>query len=340
MSHIIMTAFNAITPIIILIGLGYILKQKGFLSNEFLKLGNNLVFKFCLPAMLFINVYDIENLQQMNWTVVIYCVVITVFIFLLGLLCSIMVTKVPERRGVLLQCAFRSNFAIIGLTLASALGGAKAVANAAVISAVTIPLYNVLAVISLTIFMDQGQAGENRLKKVVTNIAKNPLIGGVLAGLLCVLVRHMQQQIFGDVLFSIKGNLKFLYTALSHLKSLATPLALIVLGGQFEFSAVNALRKEIIAGTLMRTVITPALGIGIAIFLSGVTTFFHCDADMYPALIALFGSPVAVSSAVMAGSMGNDEQLAGQLVVWTSLASIVTVFLQVCILMYMGLIAV
>lgn len=339
-AHIIYTAFNAIAPILLLIGLGYFLKQKGFLSKDFLRVGNNLVFRFCLPAMLFINVYDIDDLQHMNWNVVLYCVVITILIFLLGLMCAVMITKVPNRRGVLLQCAFRSNFAIIGLTLAAALGGAQAVANASIISAVTIPLYNVLAVISLTIFMHKSDSAASQIKSVVSNIAKNPLILGVLTGVLCVLIRHIQKLMFGEVIFSLKVQFKFLYTALNHLKSLTTPLALIVLGGQFEFSAVKELRVEILAGTLMRTVIAPVLGIGAAIVLSNHTGFFSCGADMYPALIALFGSPVAVSSAVMAGAMGNDEQLAGQLVVWTSIASIATIFLQVCLLMYFGLLVV
>ena len=55
------------------------------------------------------------------------------------------------------------------------------------------------------------------------------------------------------------------------------------------------------------------------------------------ALIALFGSPMAVSGAVMAIQMKNDEQLSTQLVVWPSLFSILTIFLTVCILMPAGL---
>ena len=93
-------------------------------------------------------------------------------------------------------------------------------------------------------------------------------------------------------------------------------------------------------GTVWRIVLTPLLGIGGAFLLSRYTGLLSCGVNEYPALIALFGSPVAVSSAVMAGSMGNDEQLATQLVVWTSLCSIVTIFLQVCILMGAGLLVV
>lgn len=339
MFHIIATAVNAIAPMILMIGLGYCLKAIGFFTPEFLKIGNKFVFRVGLPVMLFINVYDIENLSQMNWTVIIYCIVITAVLFAVGYLLTFVFTKVPERRGVLLQCTFRSNFAIIGLPLAGALGGAMAVANASVISCVTIPLYNVLAVIALSVFLENGESGNDRIRGVFRNILKNPLILGVVTGLLVVALRGVQEAAFGRVIFSIKDHTKFLYSAMNQVKSLTTPLSLIVLGGQFEFSAVKELRKEIIAGTMMRTVVAPLVGVGGAVLLS-VSGWLGCNSDMYPALIALFGSPVAVSSAVMAGSMGNDEQLAGQLVVWTSIASIFTIFIQACLLMYLGYIAV
>lgn len=338
MSHIILTAFNAISPIIFMIGLGYLLKQKGFLTQEFISRGNRLVFRICMPAMLFVNIYGIEDLQNVNWMVVLYCVFITVVLFSLGYLCAVLTTKAPDRRGVLLQCTFRSNFAIIGLTMAAMLGGDPAVANAAVISSVIIPLYNILGVVSLTMFMGSGESGRKQLQSVFRNILTNPMIMGIGAGMLCVLVRMLQKSLLGSVVFTMKKDLTFVYTTLNYLKSMTTPFALLILGGQFEFSAVKGYRKEICIGTMMRIVIAPMIGIGLAIVLSRATSFFHCGADMYPALIAIYGSPAAVTSAVMAGAMGNDEQLATQLVVWTSLLSIVTLFTQICMLLYVGFI--
>ena len=132
----------------------------------------------------------------------------------------------------------------------------------------------------------------------------------------------------------------FIYNTLDNLKQVATPLALVVLGGQFEFSAVKGMSKEIIVGTVFRTVIAPLIGVGCAVLLSEFTPLVDFGQEEYPALIALFGTPVAVSSAIMAGEMGNDEQLAGQLVVWTSICSIVTLFAQVLLLMSFGLLAV
>lgn len=340
LTHILMTAVNAVLPIVLLILLGYILKRKNFISENFVIMGNKLVFKVLLPCMLFINVYDIESFSVIHWDIVIYAVVMVVIIFGLGLITAVLTTDVAKRRGVLWQCSFRSNFAIIGLSLAGALGGSEAMGVAAVVSAFTIPVFNILGVIALSVFVDKSDSGKTSIKNVCVNIIKNPLIIGVVLGLVCLGIRTLQAELFGETFFSLNRQTKFLYTAINNLKSMASPFALIVMGGQFEFSAIKGLKKEIITGTVWRIAVAPLLGITGAVLLSRYTDLLFCGVNEFPALIALFGSPVAVSSAVMAGSMGNDEQLATQLVVWTSICSIVTIFLQVCILMGAGLLAV
>lgn len=353
MFDIFLTTVNAVVPIILLIVLGYALKRIGFLKGDFLKIGNKLVFNILLPCMLFINIYDsMQSFADIRWDVVIYSVVVVCVIFGIGLLVAILSTKKSERRGVILQCAFRSNFAIIGLALVERLGGDTSLAG--IVSAFSIPLFNILAVIALSVFVGrreepvQLEIGQevktvkrgSEFKKILLDIVKNPLIIGVAAGLVFVAVREIERAICGgEVPFSFKIHLKFLYTAVNDLKLIASPLALIILGGQFEFSAVKGMTKEIIAGTVMRVVVTPLIGIGCAVLLS-LTHLFTFGAEVYPTLIALFATPVAVSSAIMAGAMKNDEQLATQLVVWTSISSIVTIFLTVFLLMTFGLVAV
>ena len=338
-STILFTAVNAVAPVILMILLGYYLKNKGFLSKDFLKVGNKLVFNICLPAMLFVNVYDIAGFSAINWDIVIFCIIVLLLIFGLGMFSAVAATRVPERRGVIWQCTFRSNFAIIGLSLASALGGDGAVAVAAIVSSFSVPLFNILAVIALSVFVENG-GKKPSLGSMLLNMVKNPLIIGVACGLACLGIRELQNAIFSEVVFALNKQTLFLYKTLNNLKAITSPLALIVLGGQFEFSAVKGLMKEIVTGTVWRIVIAPLLGIGGAILLSTHTDLLHCGANEYPALIAMFGSPVAVSSAVMAGNMGGDEQLATQLVVWTSIFSIFTIFAEVCILMAFGLIVV
>lgn len=339
LAHILITAVNAVMPIILLIVLGYFLKQKGFLTEEFLKIGNKLMFKICLPVMLFVNVYEIDNLGSIHWHMVIYTVVMSMVIFLLGMVTAVVVTNDPKRRGVIWQCSFRSNYAIIGLTLAEALGGGEAVSHAAVLSAFIVPLINTLSVVSLSTFDNSGKHKMD-IKGLLLNVLKNPLIWAVAIGLVILAIRSLQTAMFGAVVFSLERDMKFFYTALSYLKSITSPLALIVLGGQFEFSAVSGLRREITAGTLWRVLFSPVLGIGAAILFSNVLGLMDLGPAHYPALIAHFASPVAVSSAIMAEQMDNDKQLATQLVVWTSLCSMVSVFLVVCVLMSLGLVSV
>jgi predicted permease len=337
LTDILVTAANAVLPVILLILLGYVLRQKKFLNEEFIKTGNKLVFNVCLPCMLYINVYQIERLSDIRWDIVLYCVASLLVIFLLGLAVTLAVTKVPERRGVVLQCTFRSNFALIGLSLVSALGAEEALAVASIISAFTIPVFNILAVIALSMFVGSTATWQESAKKMLRSILTNPLIIGIALGLASLVIREAQLAVFGELVFALNVHTKFLYTALNNIKSIASPFALIILGGEFVFSAVKGLLKEIVAGTVCRLVVAPLLGIGGIVLLSRAG-LLNCGPEVYPALVALYGSPVAVSSAIMAGSMGNDRQLATQLVVWTSLLSIVTVFLLVCVLMLLGLI--
>lgn len=335
--HIFITALNAVVPIILLIGLGYILRQKHFLTDGFLQVGNKLVFKLMLPTMLFINTYRIPSLSDIRWDITVYASIAVILIFFLSLFTVIRTTKLPHRRGVILQCCFRSNFVIIGLPLAASLGGSEAEAVAAVLSAVTVPLFNVLAVIALSVFVEQKESIWQTAKQVLRGILTNPLIIAVAAGLSCLVLRWAQVLVFDRVVFRLDTQAAFLFDALSTLKNGTTPVALMVLGGLFTFSAVKELKKEIIAGTVWRIILSPLIGIGGAVALTRLG-ILHCTGADYPALIALFGSPVAVSSAIMAKGMGGDEQLATQLVVWTTLFSSITVFLTVCILMATGLI--
>lgn len=335
LSTILITAVNAVVPIVLMIALGYFLRQKGFFGSDFLKQGNKLVFKLCLPSMLFVNVYSIGSLADIQWDIVLYGSAALCIIFLLGIGIALLTTQDLRRRGVVVQCAFRSNFAIIGLPLAAALGGPEAEAVAAVMSSVTVPLINILAVISLSMFVQES--GKVSAKHILLDIVKNPLIQGVALGMLCLILRWAQVEIWGEVVFALNRQTKFFYTVLTWLKNITTPLALLVLGGQFVFSAVKELKKEIIISTFCRLIIAPAIGITGGYFMN-LWGIVSCGSAEYPALVALFASPVAVSSAIMASEMKNDEQLATQLVVWTTLFSAVTIFVIVCILMALGLI--
>lgn len=330
MIDVLLFALNAVIPILLLILLGYLLRASGFFDEKFAKAANKLVFRTALPILLFYNIYTVESMAVFDLSAVVYAALGVFVLFLLGM--PVAVLTVPDRRqrGVVVQCAFRSNFAIIGLPLGAALGGAAGSALTAIVSAVTVPLFNVLAVISLTVFLgEEDGTGKHRIdvRSLLRKIATNPLIIGVLAGVLALVVRMLLPRgADGVPVFSLQHDVPMVFQALKWMANMATPLALISLGGQFSFRATGRLWRQITIGTLMRIVVAPVLGVGVAWLLTHAGVM-HADAAQYAAYIALFGSPVAASSAIMASEMGNDEQLAAQYVVWTSIGSAITIFL-------------
>ena len=310
-------ALEAVAPIILMVVIGYLIKKVGFLSTDMAKVINKLVFRIFLPAMLFLNVYRIESLAAIEFDYILYAILVTASIFALAIPAVMRVTPRGERRGALLQACFRSNYALIGIPLAQSLFGQEGVSVATLLSAATIPLFNVLAVVSLSIF-GKGEKGPDG-KRILLGIVKNPLIQSILLGILVLGIRSILVE--NQVAFRLT-DVGPVYTVLGYLSNLATPLALLMLGVQFEFSAVSEMKKEILFGTLVRTILVPLLGLGIA-FLLFRDSF---DGAKFAALVALFATPVAVSSVPMAQEMGADHILAGQLVVWTTLVSAVTVF--------------
>jgi predicted permease len=335
MLHIFTTAANAVLPIVALILFGNLLHAIGFLNDNFVKVGNKLVFKIGLTCTLFVNVYNISNFSSISWNFIWFVYGVTLLLFILGYVTAIVTTPIPERRGVILQCTFRCNFAIIGLSLATAVGGASAEALASLVSAFILPVFNILGVVALSLFVHEDGSKKFAWKPVLLGIIKNPMVLGAFAGLVCILLRELQKKLLGDTVFTIKGELPFLFTAINNIKVMTTPLALIITGAQFRFSAVKGMFKEITVGTLWRIVFAPIIGIGSALILSKFG-FLSCGTGEIATLIALFGAPAAVSSVVMAGQMGSDEQLATQHLVWSSIGSVITIFAAVCILMATG----
>lgn len=310
-------ALNAVSPIIIIIAIGYILKKIGYINEGFAKAANKLVFHLFLPCMLFLNVYKIKSLGDIDLGYVVYVLVTLVIVFGISLPAVLLVTKRPERRGALWQASFRSNYALIGIPLAQSLFGDEGAMIATLLSAFVVPTINVLAVISLSVFRRDGK--KVGLSGTLLGIAKNPLIRSIAAGLLVLCVRALFVKF--NVSFRL-ADIEPVYTVLEYISRLATPMALLCLGAQFEFSAVSELRREITFGTLMRTVIVPAIGIGAAyLFFRNIFGGAH-----FAAFIAVFATPVSISSVPMTQEMDGDVTLAGQLVVWTTLISALSVF--------------
>lgn len=331
MKHLLFT-LNAILPIILPILLGYFLKRINFFKGDFLNQANKLVFKILIPITLFCNLY-MADLSHINWSFVGFGALAILMLFGIGLIITLFFSD-KKQKGVMLQACFRSNYAIIGIPLATSLGGVIAEAEASVMAAISVPLFNVLAVIALSIFYKEDEENKVSVKEVLLNIVKNPLIIGVFTGLVVCLINMGISELGFDIKSFLNNKVTFIPKTINSLKACMTPIALLVLGAKFEFTAIKALWKQITTAVVFRLFITPLIFLSIAYLLG-----FRSSTD-FAILIALFATPIAVSSVPMTAQMGQDDQLAGQIVVWTSAISAFSLFLIIFICSQIGIFAI
>jgi predicted permease len=305
-------AINAVLPIVIMVSVGYFLKRIRVMNESFSKIANKLVFRLFLPSMLFLNVFNIKNVAISDFGYILYILLVIFFLFLISLPLVMLITKKNECRGALLQGCFRSNFALVGIPLAQSLFGEEGVIVATILSAALIPVLNILAVICLSIFNPQKQ--RIRISNILLDIIKNLLIQSIFLGVVALVLKN----ILVNINFSFETTP--FYKVLQYFSSVATPLALLVLGSQFEFSVIKSLKKELIFGTAFKVFISPVVAISIALLIN------KFNGAHFATFVAVFATPVAVSSVPMAQEMGSDVSLAGQLVVWSTIFSAVSVF--------------
>ena len=326
---------NAILPLVLLILLGFGIRRLGIFSEDALKALNRFNFRFPFCVLMFVNIYNMNLSQGVPLRLVGFVVLAIAALTVLGLILAKLLTKVRARKGVLVQAMFRSNSAIIGLPLSESVAGAAGLATATVLQFPVVIYFNAMSVIMLSIY---SRAEEKpKASKVLLGVLKNPLIQGLLAGAAVLLIRQLiPLGADGLPVFSIRYSLPWLYQVLNYVSRVATPLALIVLGAQMRFSDVSLFRKELVGGVIMRLVGAPVVGFGIMLLAARAGVFTLGPAEI-GGMIGVFASPLSVSSVVMAAQMDADDKLAGQIVAWTSIMGMLSLFVLITVFRSMSL---
>lgn len=292
---------NAILPIFIIVAAGYAAKRMGILRESEIPRMNAVAFKVFMPVMCFYNVYTSDLSSSVRPGLMIYAFAGILGVFGLSLCYAVRFVERRERRGVVVQGLYRSNFLILGVALAAGLTSDGDLGVTAVMGAIVAPTFNVLAVIVLEVY--NGKTAD--VRKMLVDIVKNPLIIGSLLGLLLLVL---------DVRLP-----EPLEIAARDMSRAASPLLLFLLGGFFRFSGAKEHLGELIAVSLGRLIVVPAIVLGIAVLIGfrGIELI---------TLLAIFASSTAVASFTMAEQMGSDAALAGDIVVTTSAFASLTLF--------------
>lgn len=312
MEHFMM-AVSVVLPMLIYMVVGKIIDKLGILKLEHFEAMNRMVFRIFIPLTLFFNVYDVDLKSSVNPMMFVFVFLTVTFVYIVTWITVSKAVKEERDASTIIQGIYRSNYVLFGNYIAMSLGGQEALAVVAALAALTVPLFNVLAVALFEIKC----GGNINVVQIIVNIFKNPLVDAGLLG--CV---------FSLCSISIP---QLIEEPLKNLGDIATPLALVTLGGMLSMKSINSHKVYLTWSVLGRLVIVPVLMIAFAVSIG-------IRGDDLIAVLAIFASPTAVASAPMAQSMGGNGMLASEIVALTSGLCILTLFVFVFTLLRFGLI--
>lgn len=306
----ILLAFSVVFPLMFMMSIGYALRRINLTDDKSLNVMNKLVFRVFLPILLFLNIYSLkpeEALNKSNAILLVLAALCVIGAILLTHIIFSWLIKDKRKCSVMIQGIFRSNLVLFGIPIAASVYGEGHIGIVSLLAAVIVPLYNIMAVVVLEYY----RGTKVNFKTLIVGIMKNPMIiASALAFLFLIFGLHIPDLIL---------------TPLGSMSKVATPLAFVVLGGTFRFKRLAGNTIYITVVVIGRLILYPAIVIGLAILLG-----YRNEALV--ALIGLAASPTAVSSFTMAMEMDADGELAGQIVVITSVVCILTIFLWVLFL--------
>ncbi len=308
-------SINIVLPIFLLIVLGFVLKKLKFGSEKFYDDAEKFVFNVALPVQLFLNVAFDSTLNGESYgKLIIFCVVSVTAAFILALVLVPFIVKDNSVRGSVIQNCFRSNFAILGIPLAGNLAGETGTMLISILMPFVIIMYNVYTVIEMNIFApsELKKTPKQLIKSILRSTFTNPLIIAVILAL--------------PMLFTgwrPSANFAFVEKTLDYLSDTTQALVLISLGAGFSFGSLKGKIKYSLPTSLYKLIVLPVIAVCVA------HLGFGFSGVELALIFILFGTPSAVSSYIMAKNLKADGEVAGQILMITTLLSTFTLFLGI-----------
>ena len=313
-------SFNSVAPIFLLVLVGMFLKKIKFLNQDFCSIADKLVFKVALPMEMFLSVSgtDLDTIfTKENAGLIGFFIIGIVLAFAILCLVSPPVLKSNYKCGAFIQGSFRGNFAIFALPLTTNMfGDAGKIAATMMMPIVTI-MFNILAVTGFGIFAPkEGKKKKSEmLKEILISIVKNPLIIGIMIGFAFSILRT-------ELKVTVPS---FALKSLDDISSLAIPLALLSIGVNFNPQNLKGRIGTAMLSMSIKNIILPVIAVSIGVLMG----YRGIELSL---LLVSFGSPTSVSSYIMAKNMHSDYELAGQILLLTTVFSLLTMFLFIFVL--------
>ncbi|QIB67571.1 AEC family transporter [Kineobactrum salinum] len=289
-----------------------LLRRIGLLPPALVEFISRLAFNVGLPLLLCISAAGLDFATIGSATYLLAGVVATLLTLVLGWIYARWRGFPQPVLGVFVQATFRSNLAIIGISLCHAAYGERGLALAVLPVAVLTTLYNVLAVWVLQTTLGSSRSFSGLLLALI----RNPLLLGIGAGA-CVSLLD----------WSLPS---WTATAATGLSVFFLPLILVSIGAAMRLRSLMRASTVTWEATAWRLCVGPLLTLLVALAM-GV------NGEPLGVLFLLISAPVAAASYVMVVALRGDGVLAANIIVLTTLLSVLSVALGFAVLVTLGM---
>lgn len=310
-------SLNATVPVFAVMIIGNILKRIGMIDDHFASVANKFVFKICLPCLVFQDLADTNIRENFDTKYVGFCFIATLISILAIWFLAKKLLKDKTMTGAFVQGAYRSSAAILGIAFIQNIYGVSGMAPLMIIGSV--PLYNIFAVIILTFESNNPSVSDNKsqIKTACINILKNPIIIGIVLGLIASFINLRLPQMIDKTI--------------NNIAVMASPLALISIGASFEGRKALAKLKPTAVASFLKLIGLAALFLPLA-----VACGFR-DQKLI-AIVIMLASPCTPTAYIMAKNMDGDDVLASSIIVTTTLLSSITLTFWIFLMRFLELI--
>ena len=300
-------AVNVVLPVVLVMLLGYGIRQKEMVSKQTFDEMNYLIFKVLFLFLMMTNVLKTELKTALNIPLILFSMAgMLVYLAIIWLYIS-RTSITRNKKGALLQASFRSNFVLMGLPIIQNLYPNMDIGVTTIMIVFLVPFMNIISVVILQIYSDETLD----MKGTVLGILKNPMIIGTLLGIVIKLTGIQVPE----------AMMKFLLT----MSGMTTPLALMILGGNVQLRTLRHNLLELSHLLLFKLMLSPMCLVGLAVMMG------YRGIELATILI-LSGGPAAVSTFPMAAAAGQDVDLASQAVATTTIMCIFSMIVWISIL--------
>jgi len=256
---------TTIIPVFTIIVLGWIAREKGFVTAELVGPANRLVFYFAIPAMIFQAVSKSDFSAHFHPAVVATSLGAMAAVFALAWTTALWMGLAPSRKATFVQSAIHGNLGYIGLAVAFYFLGQQGLVRAGILAGFMMILQNFLAVLILQRY--GGRACGHPVRAIAAKTAANPVIIAASAGIVVSLTGIGFPQVVDRSLTILSG--------------MALPLALLLIGASISLKQIKAQVRDWLGAGALKLIVMPAVGL-IVFRALGVA-----PADYMPAVILL-----------------------------------------------------